>query len=201
MELCEADAPTSAARRQIHDSARRADRQSAYWEYVLQRVSVAGGATGFRSGEARRPALGSVVSRLRPGAKDVPTYVSIENKYDWERAYYAGAEHEPVRIGGSSPKEAVENLGLQHDLTALRLDDRHSLLQNLDAVRRELELSEAARGIDRFQRKALDIVTSSKVREAFDLDKEPKENHLRYGTGYPHGAPAETLVPFGSPFD
>jgi len=29
-----------------------------------------------------------------------------------------------------------------------------------------------------FQRKALDIVTSSKVREAFDLDKEPKENHL-----------------------
>src|SRR4051812_3634782 len=52
-------------------------------------------------GEARRPALGSVVSRLRPGPKDIPPYVSIENHADWERAYYAGIEHEPLRIGGS----------------------------------------------------------------------------------------------------
>jgi hypothetical protein len=62
-------------------------------------------------GEARRPALGSVVSRLRPGDKGVPPYVSIENHPDWERAYYAGPEHEPFRVGGSSPREATSNMG------------------------------------------------------------------------------------------
>lgn len=147
-------------------------------------------------GEARRPALGSVISRLRPGAKDIPPYVSIENHFDWERAYYVGPEHEPVRFGGSNPREAIENLGLQKELTAVRLDDRHSLLVNLDAVRRNLDLGDAALGIDRFQRKALDIVTSSQVREAFDLDREPKENHVRFGDGeYRHGPhPGRSLL-------
>lgn len=147
-------------------------------------------------GEARRPALGSVISRLRPGAKDIPPYVSIENHFDWERAYYAGPEHEPVRFGGSNPREAIENLGLQKELTTVRLDDRHSLLVNLDAVRRNLDLGDAALGIDRFQRKALDIVTSSQVREAFDLDREPKENHVRFGNGeYRHGPhPGRSLL-------
>src|SRR5437588_470498 len=50
-------------------------------------------------GEARRPALGSIVGRLRPGEKDIPPYVSIENNLDWERAYYAGVEYEPLRVG------------------------------------------------------------------------------------------------------
>lgn len=141
-------------------------------------------------GESRRPALGSVVSRLRPGPKDVPPYVSIENHFDWERAYYAGSEHEPVRIGGSSPKEAIDNFGRHRDLTMVRLDDRHSLLQNLDAARRGLDLGDSTLGIDRFQRKALDLVSSSTVREAFDLEREPKENHIRYGDGeYRHGPP------------
>jgi hypothetical protein len=65
-------------------------------------------------GEARRPAVGSVVSRLRPGPKDVPPYVSIENHFDWERAYYAGIEHELLRFGSSTKNYrqhgAVDNM-------------------------------------------------------------------------------------------
>src|SRR5262249_2021374 len=41
-------------------------------------------------GEAQRPALGAVVSRLRRGDADIPPYVSLNNKPDCERAYYAG---------------------------------------------------------------------------------------------------------------
>ena len=147
-------------------------------------------------GEARRPALGSIVSRLRPGAKEIPPYVSIENHFDWERAYYAGVEHEPVRVGGSSPREAIENLGCHRDVSAVRLDDRHDLLQNLDAARRHLELGEMARGIDRFQQRALDIVTSTRVRDAFDLERESKESRARYGEGpFRHGPhPGRSLL-------
>lgn len=147
-------------------------------------------------GEARRPALGSVVSRLRPGAKEIPPYVSIENHFDWERAYYAGVEHEPVRVGGSSPREAIENMGPHRDVTAVRLDDRHGLLRNLDAARRELELGVSAGGVDRFQQRALDIVTSTRVRDAFDLEKESKDTRVRYGEGpYRHGPhPGRSLL-------
>src|SRR5215469_3182540 len=95
-------------------------------------------------GEARRPALGSVVSRLRPGRKEIPPYVSIENQSDWERAYYLGVEHEPVRVGGSSPREAIDNLGRNREISVARLDDRHRLLDGLDVARRELELDQAA---------------------------------------------------------
>ncbi len=141
-------------------------------------------------GESRRPAVGSVVSKLRPGAREVPPYVSVENHFDWERSYYLGPEHEPVRVGGSNPREALENLGRHKDLPIVRLDDRQSLLRNLDAARQGLELGDIADGIDRFQRKALDLVSSSTVRDAFDLEREPKENHIRYGNGeYRHGPP------------
>ena len=86
-------------------------------------------------GEARRPAVGSIVSRLRPGAPEVPPYVSIENHYDWERAYYAGVEHEPVRVGLSNPREAIEDMGRNNDVTVERLSDRGKLLSALDGAR------------------------------------------------------------------
>jgi hypothetical protein len=147
-------------------------------------------------GEARRPALGSVVSRLRPGAKEIPPYVSIENHVDWERAYYAGVEHEPFRVGGSSPREAIDNMGRQKEVSLPRLSDRQGLLHDLDIIRRDLELGDAGRGVDRFRQKALDIVTSTQVREAFDLEKESKETRLRYGEGdHRHGPhPGRSLL-------
>jgi hypothetical protein len=147
-------------------------------------------------GEARRPALGSIVSRLRPGAKEIPPYVSIENHFDWERAYYAGVEHEPVRVGGSSPRESISNFGCHQDVSAIRLEGRHQLLQDLDAARLDRELGEAARGIDRFQQRALDILSSTRVRDAFDLELEPKQNRERYGEGpYRHGPhPGRSLL-------
>lgn len=139
-------------------------------------------------GESRRPALGSIVSRMRPGSHEIPTYVSIENHYDWERAYYLGSEHEPVRIGGSTPREAIDNLGRHRDLPVIRLQDRQSLLQDLDIVRRDVEFGDVAFGIDRFQQRALEIVTSSRAREAFDLEKESKVDRDRYEVGtYRHG--------------
>ena len=101
-------------------------------------------------GEARRPAVGSVVSRLRTTSQDMPPYVSIENHRDWERAYYAGVEHEPVRVGSSSPREAIENMGRNAAFSVERLVDRYGLLTSLDSMRRQAEV-EATRGIDLFR--------------------------------------------------
>ena len=147
-------------------------------------------------GEAQRPAVGSVVSRLRPGAADIPPYVSIENHFDWERAYYAGVEHEPIRIGASSPREAIDNMGRHCDVDLLRLEDRCDLLAALDRGRRAFELGGAARKIDSFRARAMEIITSTRVRDAFDLGQEQPASRVRYGEdGYRHGPhPGRSLL-------
>ena len=103
-------------------------------------------------GEARRPAVGSIVSRLRPADSGVPPYVSIENQPDWERAYYAGIEHEPLRVGGgANSREAIDNMGRNLGISAPRLNERRNLLGSLDAIRCDLEAGEIGRGVDGFR--------------------------------------------------
>jgi hypothetical protein len=134
-------------------------------------------------GESQRPALGSVVSRLRRGPADVPAYVSMQNPADWERAYYLGVEHEPFRVGGGSAPEALDNMRRQQNISAQRLEKRTDLLQAFDKIRRDFDARGTAKGMDAFQARALEIVASGKVHDAFDIDKEPKHVRARYGDG------------------
>ncbi len=134
-------------------------------------------------GEAQRPALGSVVSRLRRGAADVLPYVSLQNAPDWERAYYLGVEHEPFRVGGGSAPEALDNMHLRQNTSVPRLETRIDLLHNFDKIRRDFDARGTAQGIDAFQARALEIVVSGKVHNAFDVEKEPQHVRTRYGDG------------------
>lgn len=147
-------------------------------------------------GEARRPAIGSVVSRLRPGAKDIPPYVSIENPVDWERAYYAGIEHEPVRFSSSSARDAIDNMCCHKNITADRLTSRRDLLETLGDPRGRIAAGDASRSIDSFQHRAMEIVASTRVRDAFDLKQESAADRARYGEGqYNHGPhPGKSLL-------
>jgi len=64
-----------------------------------------------------------------------------------------------------------------------RLQDRKSLLQTFDTLRRDLDTGDRLNAMDQFNAQALDIITSPKVREAFDLRKEPPKLIDRYGRG------------------
>jgi hypothetical protein len=131
--------------------------------------------------EAQRPALGSIVSRLRSDGSAIPPYVSLENQPDWERAYYLGIEHEPFRVGNANPREVLENMSRHRDISVQRLESRKDLLHAFDNMRRDLDSKGAATGIDAFQARALEIVASGKVREAFDVEKEPETVRASYG--------------------
>ncbi|MFO1021349.1 MAG: DUF1501 domain-containing protein [Planctomycetales bacterium] len=132
-------------------------------------------------GEAKRPALGSVLSRLRPGSSGMPPYVSLNNVPDWERAYYLGLEFEPFSLDPSSGKEQLENMGRHRDMTSDRLASRGDLLHAIDLLRRDLDNKGMAKGLDAFQTRALEIVSSPKVRDAFDVEKESESMRERYG--------------------
>jgi hypothetical protein len=141
--------------------------------------------TGLPRTAGHRPAFGSVVSRLAGGESSLPTYVSLSRpttaQFEFENPSYAGSGHAPFRPFG----EAVE------DLTPVRslgqLQDRRQLLSTFDTMRRELDASGAAGAVDRYQAQALDIITSSRVRDAFDLSREPAQLIAAFGQGrFPH---------------
>src|SRR5205085_11392538 len=60
-----------------------------------------------------------------------------------------------------------------------RLDRRRTLLQQFDASRRALDKSVG--GLDRFQRMAMEMITSPKCSTALDVAREPRAIREKYG--------------------
>src|SRR5688572_30398252 len=148
--------------------------------------------TGLPRSSGKRPAFGSVVSRLARHASPVPPYVclneaSSSDQFEYEKPHYAGAGHAPFRPFG----EALGNLAPVKSLD--RLTDRKALLEGFNQLQRHLD-NDAASGLDRFQVKALEMISSPQVREAFDLTREPASTFERYGRGkYTHQADVNIL--------
>jgi hypothetical protein len=134
---------------------------------------------------AKRPAFGSVVSRFKPaelGDPHMPAYVSLdysERTTDYESPEYLGAAHRPLHVSGTA---GVRNLGLLDGITRARLDDRESLLKSFDSYRKEIDIKREGQDMDAYTARALDIITSPRVRQAFDLNREPDKIRERYGT-------------------
>lgn len=70
---------------------------------------------------------------------------------------------------------------LPPEMTLDRLDGRRTLLEQFDANRRRLEASAPARAYDGFREKAFSYLTSSSLRDALDVDREPAALRELYG--------------------
>jgi hypothetical protein len=135
------------------------------------------------------PMVGSFVSKLREGRHvGLPNYVA---GVDGGRqqvdtfsfgAAYLGQATTPFTFSGdpADSKFGVENLSIPAAL-ADKLPDRQTLLKRFDTVRRELDGSGSMTAMDAFTRKAVELVSSPKARDAFDLSKEPRPVRERYG--------------------
>lgn len=148
--------------------------------------------TGLPRSAGKRPAFGSVVSRLANPQSPLPPYVctgeASTEQFEFEKPHYAGAAHGPFRPFG----EALENLAPVKSLR--HLEDRQALLAGFNRLQRSLDRSDALEGVDRFQAKALEMIASPQVREAFDLSREPRAAIERYGRGkYTHQADKNIL--------
>jgi Protein of unknown function (DUF1501) len=129
----------------------------------------------------KRPAFGSVVSYLKPRREDgMPPYVSLmydpPKLYDNEGPVYVGHAHRPF----VPREEGIENLSLVRGIETGRLDNRRDLLKQLDTIRREVD-SRSFAGIDEHTVRALRMIASPKVRNAFDLKQEGDAQRERYG--------------------
>lgn len=134
------------------------------------------------------PCLGSVVSKLYgPLDKAVPAFVGLAPKMghvpwsDNGMPGFLGIGHAPFQPNKGGGKEDMVLSGLTLD----RLSDRKRLLSSFDRFRRELDASGMMEGIDMFNEQAFGILTSSKLAEALDLEKEDPKVRASYGKGDP----------------
>ena len=118
-----------------------------------------------------------MVSYLKGKQDGLPPYVSLMNQPLSENPAYCGTAHRPFVPNGPG----LEDLSLTAGISLDRLQNRKQLLGNLDTIRREVDYRGALAGVDAYTLRALDMVASSKAREAFDLDKEPPEAREKYG--------------------
>ncbi|CAA9426173.1 MAG: protein of unknown function DUF1501, partial [uncultured Phycisphaerae bacterium] len=91
---------------------------------------------------------------------------------------FIGPAHGPFSPEG----QGRENLTLQR-LKADRLQSRTELLASLDGLKRDVDSSGAMEAMDSFTQRAVEVVTSGRVADALDLEKEKPEVRARYTAG------------------
>ncbi len=131
------------------------------------------------------PSFGSVVSKIhgqaRPG---VPASVGLSPKMahapwaDPGKCGFLGPAHSCFQPNGGGASDLVLN-----NISLDRLKDRRALLSSFDTMRREVDASGMMEAMDAFQQQAMGVLTSSKLSEALNLDKEDPKVRARYGGG------------------
>jgi hypothetical protein len=130
------------------------------------------------------PEFGSVISKLQ-GNHDssLAPYVNLSPKmrhtpYNFGHPSFLGFGHTPFMPMGEIKKDMVLS-----GITTDRLADRKKLLSSIDRFRRDFDKSGTMEGVDSFQERAFELLTSNQLLEALDLSSEPIEVRERYGQG------------------
>jgi hypothetical protein len=142
--------------------------------------------TGYQMREVQRegkPNVCSVMARvLGPTSPIVPAYVDLfptmqHKPYNIPGPGYAGPAFAGAKVEGDS-------LGVMRlrDLTTEQFQGRRRLLQTVDNLRRTLDNFPVER-MDTSYRQAFEVLTSRRLVDALDLDKEARVVRDRYGHG------------------
>ena len=129
------------------------------------------------------PTVGPIVSRMRERRDvGVPNYVANTARVYGGGPAYLGESAMPFVVAGNpgAPNYKVPNLSVSSEVKD-RLDDRVRLLGAFDKLRRDIDQSGSIEAMDRFNQKALSLLTSEKARKAFDLSLESDATRDRYG--------------------
>jgi hypothetical protein len=139
------------------------------------------------------PTLGAVVQHLNPGTGALPAAVRLPHHifntdssvWPGQDSGFLGRTADPwlFRCEPASPNFQPPGISLTADVPSERLDDRRTLLQQLDQHLAGAERSDALGAYDQRRQKAFDLLRSPRSRAAFDLNKEPDAVRDRYGRG------------------
>ncbi len=135
------------------------------------------------------PAYGSVVDHLAPNTSGMPTFVSYPHVIrdgsivPGQHASFLGKKHDPLFFleDPNSSNFSLPELSLPEHLPLERLQRRREFQTLVDQQARLLDYSAEAQGLDDYYRRAIGMLTSDRVRQAFDLSAESPQLRDRYG--------------------
>jgi hypothetical protein len=142
--------------------------------------------TGYTMNTSQRegkPNAGAVIGRvLGRTSPIVPAFVDLfptmqHRPYNIPGPGFAGAAFAGAKVEGDS----LAAMRLR-DLSLEQFQDRRRLLQGVDGLRRTLDNLPVER-MDISYRQAFEVLTSRRLVDALDLDKEPRSVRDRYGHG------------------
>lgn len=132
------------------------------------------------------PSMGAVLSKqLGPRVPGVPSCVDLTPLDPDARFILRTPPAQPGYLGAAHAgfeAAAVDRRNITlSGITVDRLADRQSLLADFDRLRRRVDAQGGDSGLDEFQRQALELLTSPRLAEALDLNREDTEGRRRYG--------------------
>jgi hypothetical protein len=156
--------------------------------------------------ETDPPSMGAVCEYLRGDRGELPDYVYMPCWLGWGQVFrragpYAGflgqryngltTECKPYADPGEKPAAGkpsivrgtplLPNTAFDADLSLDRLNARRSLLDQFDDKVRAAESRKIVNPYDQTQRRAFDLLTSSRMRSCFDLSNEDPKRLDRFG--------------------
>ena len=185
--------------------ARMADKFAIVRSLHHERAEHSGGTNRFLTGypskaanlhDSEFPEVGSIVAKqLETQARDIPLFIANTKFYGGGPAYLGPAyspympspnprsstgdnQYDPIPIYRSS--NAADSLSISSD-GVLSLNRRRGLLKSLDSLPRVIDQRGTLPTIDALQRRAFELLASSRTREAFDLSREDERTRQRYG--------------------
>jgi hypothetical protein len=137
-----------------------------------------------------QPHCGSVISRVFGQKSELPANVILPGpigntgagNLHGQTGAYIGSAHEPFFLNAdpARPDFKVADLEVPKDPTGYRLDARKRLLEQLDELQRRTE-THSTQMHDASYERAFRLLTSPKVKQAFDLNREDPRLRDRYG--------------------
>jgi len=144
--------------------------------------------TGFPKSQSERdgnPSIGSIISH-ESGSLDgvTPAFVDLfptmqHRPYNSPGPGVLGPTHAGIKADG----EDLASMKLRY-IEGIRFNERQRLLKSLDAYRREVDNDQFS-GVDSNYERAFSVLTSSKLVDALDVEKEDPKVRERYGKGSP----------------
>jgi hypothetical protein len=144
----------------------------------------------FQAGQ-EHPHVGCILSKLRGPRGDAPPHVLLPrpigntggNLPHGQTAGFLGKQYDPFVLNSdpSMPDFKVPDMLPPDYISAMRVDRRRRLREMVDGAVREFESSADARLLDDNFHQAYTLMSSAKMREAFDLLKESDVTKDRYG--------------------
>ena len=138
------------------------------------------------------PSLAAVIRALRedkglPSSVVIPEHIWNDGNKPWpgQDAGFIGRAHDPwlIKCYPNENRFDVPGMTLAEELTQLRVNNRQSLLSQINQTQNTLAESEAVQTFNIHSQKAYSLLGSGAARDAFDLSQESDQTRERYGEG------------------